>query len=209
RVQVPGDISSAAFFLAAVLIVPGSQLVIENTGLNPTRTGILDVLRRMGAAIRIRDISHVSGEPVGDIEVEYSELEGGELPPEFIPNLIDELPVLAVLGTQTRQGISFRGAAELRVKESDRLAAVADNLRRLDANVEELGDGLCVPGRQRLRGSTVESYGDHRIAMAFAVAGLAAEGGVAIRGSECVAISFPEFFASLDAVSQPKPHPER
>lgn len=200
NVQVPGDISSAAFFLAAALLVPGSRLVIEKTGLNPTRTAVLDVLRRMGASIQTRNLLRVNGEPVGDIEIKHSELEGGELPPESIPNLIDELPVLAVLGTQMRRGLSFHGAAELRVKESDRLAAVAENLRRLGANVEEVNDGLRVPGGQRLRRSTVESYGDHRIAMAFAVAGLAAEGGVAVNGSECVAVSFPEFFTMLASV---------
>ncbi|MGH9359908.1 MAG: 3-phosphoshikimate 1-carboxyvinyltransferase, partial [Terriglobia bacterium] len=174
RAQVPGDISAAAFFLAAALLAPGSRLIIENAGLNSTRTAVLDVLRRMGARIQVQNLRSVNGEPVGDIEVKHSELEGGELPAELIPSLIDELPVLAVLGTQTRSGISFRGAAELRVKESDRLAAVAENLRRLGAEVEELEDGLRVAGKQRLIGSAVESYGDHRIAMAFAIAGLVA-----------------------------------
>jgi len=201
RVQVPGDISSAAFFLVAALLIPGSRLTIENAGLNPTRTAVLDVLRGMGARIQTQNLRNINGEPVGDIEITYSELEGGELPLESIPNLIDELPVLAVLGAHTRRGISFRGAAELRVKESDRLAAVAENLRRLGAEVEEFPDGLHVPGSQRLRGSTVESYGDHRIAMAFALAGLVAEGGVAVHGSDCAAVSFPEFFATLAQVS--------
>jgi len=201
RVQIPRDISSAAFFLVAALLVPGSRLTIENVGLNPTRTAILDVLCGMGAPIRTHNLRNINGEPVGDIEITYSEIEGGELPLESIPNLIDELPVLAVLGAHTSQGISFRGAAELRVKESDRLAVVAENLRRLGAKVEEFPDGLHVPGGQKLRGSTVESYGDHRIAMAFAIAGLAAEGGVAVHGSDCTAVSFPEFFATLAEVS--------
>ncbi|MGH9358434.1 MAG: 3-phosphoshikimate 1-carboxyvinyltransferase, partial [Terriglobia bacterium] len=179
-----------------------SRLIIENAGLNSTRTAVLDVLRRMGARIQVQNLRSLNGEPVGDIEVKHSELEGGELPAQLIPNLIDELPVLAVLGTQTRRGISFRGAAELRVKESDRLAAVAENLRRLGAEVEELEDGLRVAGKQRLIGSAVESYGDHRIAMAFAIAGLVAEGGVAIIGSECAAVSFPEFFTTLAQVSR-------
>ncbi len=202
RTEVPGDISAAAFFLAAALLVPGSRLVIENAGLNPTRTAVLEVLRKMGACIQTRNLHRVNGEPVGEIEINYSELEGGEIPAHLIPNLIDELPVLAVLGTQTRSGISFRGAAELRVKESDRLAVVAENLRRLGSDVEETKDGLQVAGKQRLRGTAVESYGDHRVAMAFAVAGLVADGGVVINGGECVAVSFPEFFDELARVSR-------
>ncbi len=200
RVHVPGDMSSAAFFIAAALLVPNSRLVIEGVGLNPTRTALLGVLRAMGGSIQTAILRVESGETVGDLVVSGSDLKGGEIPPESIPGLIDELPVLAVLGTQTRRGLSFRGAAELRVKESDRLAAVAANLRGLGADVEEFPDGLRVSGGQRLRGAAIESYGDHRIAMAFAVAGLVAEGGVTVRGSNCVAISFPEFFTTLAAV---------
>lgn len=195
---VPGDISSAAFFLAAALLVPGSHLTLENVGLNPTRSAVVRVLTAMGGSVRTFNARRVCGEEVGDVEVRHSPLEGGEIPLEAIPNLIDELPILAVLGTQTRRGLSFRGASELRVKESDRLAAVAQNLRRMGAQVEELEDGLRLAGEQRLRGAEVDSFGDHRIAMAFAVAGLIAEDSVRIRDAGCVNISFPEFFHTLD-----------
>lgn len=199
---VPGDISSAAFFLAAALMVPGSHLVLQNIGLNPTRAAIADLLRSMGARLETVNQRIANGEPVGDIEVWHSALEGGEIPAQLIPNLIDELPVLAVLGTQTRRGLSFRGAAELRVKESDRLAAVAANLRKLGAEVEEFPDGLRVAGQQKLRGAEIDSYSDHRIAMAFAVAALAAQDPVIIRGADCVNISFPEFFEMLQQVTE-------
>jgi len=142
----------------------------------------------------------MAGELIGDLHAETSRLQGGEIPLDLIPGLIDELPVLAVLGTQTEAGLSFRGAAELRVKETDRLAAVAENLRRMGAEVEELPDGLRVAGRQRLRGAEVSTYSDHRIAMAFAVAGLVAQGTTTIRDSACVAISFPPFFEGLERV---------
>ncbi|MGH9378125.1 MAG: 3-phosphoshikimate 1-carboxyvinyltransferase, partial [Terriglobia bacterium] len=199
---VPGDISSAAFFLAAALMIPGSHLVLQNVGLNPTRAAIAGLLSSMGARLETVNQRTVNGEPVGDIEIWNSAIEGGEIPAGLIPNLIDELPVLAVLGAQTRRGISFRGASELRVKESDRLAAVAANLRKIGAEVEEFPDGLCVAGQQTLRGAEVESYGDHRIAMAFAVAGLAAQDGIKIHGAECVNISFPEFFEMLQQVTE-------
>jgi 3-phosphoshikimate 1-carboxyvinyltransferase len=202
KVQVPGDISSAAFFVAAALMLPGSEIVLKGVGLNPTRTAIIDLLKGMGAQIEVVDSQAASGEPVGDVHVSFAPLEGGEIPVEVIPSVIDELPVLAVLGTRTRQGLSFRGAAELRVKESDRLRAVAENLRRMGGEVEEFPDGLRVPGRQTLHNAEVESYGDHRIAMAFAVAGLTAPDGVAINGSECVAISFPEFFDTLEHAAE-------
>lgn len=203
QARVPGDISSAAFFLAAAMIVPDSSVVVQDVGLNPTRTAILSLLAAMGGHVNRKSVRSVHGEPVGDIEATYSTLKGGTIPQEMIPNLIDELPVLAILGTQTECGLTFHGAQELRVKESDRLAAVAQNLRRMGAQVEEFPDGLHVPGRQRLHGAEIETYGDHRIAMAFAVAGLVAEGGITLRESECVGISFPEFFDKLDAVVKP------
>lgn len=200
-VHIPGDISSAAFFLAAALLVPESNLVIQNIGLNPTRTAILDVLVSMGGNIRVLNVEMLHGELIGDVHVESSRLEGGEIPPVLIPRLIDELPVLAVLGTQMEKGLSFRGAGELRVKESDRLASVGENLRRMGAEVEEFPDGLRVAGRQALRGAEIDSYGDHRIAMAFAVGGLVAQGTTLIRGSGCVDVSFPAFFDVLARVT--------
>jgi 3-phosphoshikimate 1-carboxyvinyltransferase len=202
KLHVPGDISSAAFFIVAALLVPESNLVIHNVGLNPTRTAMLDLVASMGGRVKVLNVEMVNGELLGDLHVESSQVQGGEIRPEMVPGLIDELPVLAVLGTQTEQGLSFRGAAELRVKESDRLAAVAANLRRMGAEVEEFPDGLRVAGRQRLRGAEIETYGDHRIAMAFAVAGLVAEGTTLIRDSACVDISFPNFFTTLEQATE-------
>ena len=201
KFYVPGDISSAAFFMIAGLMVPESNLVLRNVGLNPTRTAILDVLAGMGGRVKVLNVEVVNGELLGDLHVETSKLRGGEIPSEVVPGLIDELPVLAVLGTQTEEGLSFRGAAELRVKESDRIAVVAENLKRLGAEVEEFPDGLRVAGRQALRGAEIETHGDHRIAMAFAVAGLMAEGTTVIRDSGCVDVSFPEFFETLSRVA--------
>jgi len=202
KLHVPGDISSAAFFIVAALLVPESNLVIHNVGLNPTRTAMLDLVASMGGRVNVLNVEMVNGELLGDLHVESSQVQGGEIRPEMVPGLIDELSVLAVLGAQTEQGLSFRGAAELRVKESDRLAAVAANLRRMGAEVEEFPDGLRVAGRQRLRGAEIETYGDHRIAMAFAVAGLVAEGTTLIRDSACVDISFPNFFTTLEQATE-------
>jgi 3-phosphoshikimate 1-carboxyvinyltransferase len=201
KLYVPGDISSAAFFLVAALLVPESNLVIENVGLNPTRTAILDLLAPMGGRVRVLNVEMVNGELLGNLHVEASKLQGGEIPPETVPGLIDELPVLAVLGTQTEQGLAFHGAAELRVKESDRIAVVAENLRRMGAEVEEFPDGLRVAGQQKLRGAEIETRGDHRIAMAFTVAGLIADGPTLIRDSACVDVSFPDFFETLARVT--------
>jgi 3-phosphoshikimate 1-carboxyvinyltransferase len=198
KLYAPGDFSSAAFFLVAGLIVPQSNLMLHNVGLNPTRTALLDVLAPMGGKINVVNLDTINGELIGDLHVETSQLKGGEIPESEVPGLIDELPVLAVLGTQTEQGLTFRGAAELRVKESDRLAAVAENLRRMGAEVEEFPDGLRVPGRQKLRGAEIDPHDDHRIAMAFAVAGLVAEGNTIIKNSKCVDISFPDFFETLE-----------
>lgn len=197
KLYVPGDFSSAAFFIGAALALPDSNLVIQNVGLNPTRAALLDLLAPMGGSVKVLNLDLVNGELIGNLHVESSELQGGEIEPGSVPGLIDELPVLAVLGTRMEQGISFHGAAELRVKESDRLSAVACNLGRMGAEVEEWPDGLRIPGGQKLRGAEIETYGDHRIAMAFAVAGLMAEGATTILESGCVDISFPGFFELL------------
>jgi len=199
---VPGDISSSAFFLVAGLLVPESDLTFENIGLNPTRTAILDFLKSIGGDISILNRESREGELMGSVRVKASLLEGGEVPAELIPGLIDELPVLAVLGTQTENGLIFRGAQELRVKESDRIAAVAENLRRMGAEAEEFPDGLRVPGRQRLAGAEIASYGDHRIAMAFSIAGLLADGTTTIDDGDCVQISFPSFFDTIARLAQ-------
>ncbi|HEV2234533.1 MAG TPA: 3-phosphoshikimate 1-carboxyvinyltransferase [Terriglobia bacterium] len=201
KLFVPGDISSAVFFMVAGLLVPEANLVLPNVGLNPTRTAILDLLAPMGGRVKVLNVEMVNGELLGDLHVETSKLEGGEIPVESIPGLIDELPALCILGTQTERGIIFHGARELRVKESDRIGAMAENLRLMGAAVEEFDDGLRVEGRQTLRGAVIDSHGDHRIAMAFAVAGLLAQGTTVIRGSDCVDISFPNFFDVLARVA--------
>ena len=199
---IPGDLSSAVFFLAAALILPDSKLVVHNVGLNPTRSAVLDVLSSWGALIDIVTLRGESGELIGDVSVRYAELSGGTVSGELTAQLIDELPMLAALGPYTQQGVEIRDASELRVKESDRIAVLAENLRRMGASVEERPDGLCIQGRSagRLRGAEIDSHGDHRIAMAFAIAALGAEGRSVIRESECVAISYPDFFATLTAI---------
>jgi 3-phosphoshikimate 1-carboxyvinyltransferase len=204
QVMVPGDLSSAVFFLGAALILPGSTLVIHNVGLNPTRSAVLDVLSGWGAPVKIVALRGESGELIGDVSISHAELSGGTLSGELIAQLIDELPMLAALGPYTEQGIEIRDAAELRVKESDRIAAVADNLRRMGARVEELPDGLRIEGRAagRLRGAEIDPRGDHRMAMAFAIAALGAEGSSVIRDSDCVGISYPEFFKVLEDIAE-------
>jgi 3-phosphoshikimate 1-carboxyvinyltransferase len=197
---VPGDLSSAVFFIAAAMILPGSNLVIHNVGLNPTRSAVLDVLGSMGAPVSLVSIRGDRGELVGDVSVHHESLKGGLLEGNAIAQLIDELPAIAVLGPYTEQGIEIRNAAELRIKESDRIAVLAENLRRMGAQVEELPDGLRVAGRSagRLHGAEIEPHGDHRMAMAFAVAALGAEGETVIREAECAAVSYPEFFTTLE-----------
>jgi 3-phosphoshikimate 1-carboxyvinyltransferase len=197
---VPGDLSSAVFFLAAAMVLPESNLVIHNVGLNPTRSTILDVLGSMGAPVSLVSIRSEHGELVGDVSVRHEPLKGGSIEGDAIAQLIDELPAIAVLGPYTEQGIEIRNAAELRVKESDRIAVLAENLRRMGAHVEELPDGLRVAGRSagRLHGAEIEPHGDHRMAMAFAIAALGAEGETVIHGAECAAVSYPEFFPTLE-----------
>ena len=202
---IPGDISSAAYFIAAAMLLPDSQLTIEGVGLNPTRAAFISVLTSWGADISTEDVQTERNEPYGTINVRGG-LNGAEtdrtLSGSMIPSLIDELPLLAVVGTQIEGGIQIRDAAELRHKESDRLAATAANLRAMGAEVEELEDGLNISGPTQLHGASIDSHGDHRIAMAFSVAALVAQGETEIVGAECVAISFPEFFTLLESVVQ-------
>ena len=199
-IQVPGDISSAAFLAAAAAIVPGSRITIPGVGLNPGRVGIVNVLKRMGATLRLHNERLDNGEPVADIEIEHSPLHGTQISPEEVPGLIDELPVLAVIATQS-EGISeVRGAAELRVKETDRIATTVSELRRLGANIEALPDGFIVHGPVRLKGAEVSSHGDHRLAMSLAVAALAADGESTIEETACIADSFPGFEQTLAAL---------
>ncbi|MGH9491025.1 MAG: 3-phosphoshikimate 1-carboxyvinyltransferase [Terriglobales bacterium] len=202
--RVPGDPSSAAFFLCAAALLPESDLLVDEISLNPRRAALLDLLRRMGARVSMVNLEARHGELAGSLVVrgpEHGRLQGAEIAGAETVALIDEIPILAVLATAADGGIRFRDAAELRVKESDRLAAIAANLRRMGAVCEERPDGLDVPGPQPLHGAALESYGDHRIAMAFSIAALAARGESAIQDPGCVAISYPEFFATLASLS--------
>jgi 3-phosphoshikimate 1-carboxyvinyltransferase len=206
RIAIPGDVSSAAYYVAAAMLLPGSDLTIERVGLNPTRAAFLNVLRSWGAEISVTDVQSERNEPFGTIRVRGGfNRKTGEtertLSGAQIPALIDELPLLAVVGSQIEGGIQIRDAAELRLKESDRLATTASNLRAMGVEVEEFQDGLTVSGPTKLRRALVNSHSDHRIAMAFSVAALLAEGETEIAGSECVAISFPEFYALLDSMA--------
>lgn len=200
---IPGDISSAAYFVAASVLLTGSELAIEDVGLNPTRTEFLSLLRNWGADIQTRHIQSERDEPIGSITVRGnvdSSAEVRRIPNDVIPALIDELPLIAVVGSQLTGGLEIRGAAELRVKETDRIAATVNNLRAMGAEVEEYEDGLFVNGRTNLRGSLIDSYGDHRIAMAFSIGALIADGSSEISGASCVNISFPEFFELLNQI---------
>ncbi len=197
---VPGDISSAAFFLCAAALFPESNLVIDELLLNPTRAAILDVLAAMGVRSAVLKAEERHGEIVGSIAVQPGRLRGANIGGAQSALLIDELPVLAAIAPYTEEGVEIRDARELRVKESDRIAAVARNLRAMGAEVKERDDGLCVPGRQRLHGAEVDAMGDHRIAMAFAVAALRAESDTLIRGADSARISFPAFFTTLDGI---------
>jgi 3-phosphoshikimate 1-carboxyvinyltransferase len=201
---VPGDISSAAFFLCAAALFPGSGLVIDSLGLNPTRATLLDVLTALGAHISVLNLEEKNAELVGAVQVSAPAegLGSTEISGALAAQLIDELPVLAAIGPYTSGGIRIRDAGELRVKESDRIALICRNLRAMGAEVEEFEDGLDVPGGQTLHGATIDSGGDHRIAMAFSVAALRAEGDTLIQGAESANISFPEFFNLLDLVAE-------
>jgi 3-phosphoshikimate 1-carboxyvinyltransferase len=201
---VPGDISSAAFFLCAAALFPGSGLVLDGLGLNPTRATLLDVLTALGAHISVLNLEEKNAELVGTVQLTAPAegLGSTAITGALAAQLIDELPVLAAIGPYTSGGIRIRDARELRVKESDRIALVVKNLRAMGAEVMEFEDGLDVPGRQTLHGATIDSGGDHRIAMAFSVAALRAEGETLIQGAESAAISFPEFFDLLEMVAE-------
>jgi 3-phosphoshikimate 1-carboxyvinyltransferase len=193
RIQVPGDISSAAFFLVAGALAGVDGFVVENVGINPTRTGVLDILKLMGADLRIHPRAAAGPEPVADIELRASALHGIAVPEEFVPLAIDELPVLFIAAAAAQGETVFSGAAELRVKESDRLAVMAEGLTRVGVPNELAPDGIRIEGGHRLRGAAIDSHGDHRIAMAFTVASLLADGELTIRDVENVGTSFPGF----------------
>ncbi len=197
---VPGDLSSAAFFLCAASLFPGSKLSITNLLMNPTRARLLDILIQMGLHISVTQLEEVHGELVGTLQVEGGRLKGATIAGSDTAALIDELPVLAAIAPYTEQGIEVRNATELRVKESDRIASIASNLRAMGAQVEEREDGLKIPGGQSLHGAELQSFGDHRIAMAFSIAALRAQGETLIHGSQCAAISYPDFFSMLESL---------
>jgi 3-phosphoshikimate 1-carboxyvinyltransferase len=202
ELAVPSDLSSAAFFLVAALLVPGSKLAISGVGLNPTRSALLDFLVGMGARIRVPNLESSHGELVGDLVVEHSALRGGVIEGALTAALIDEIPVLAVLGAATEEGLTVRDASELRIKETDRIRTVVDNLRRMGVEAEELPDGMVIPGRQKFHAAEFDSYGDHRIAMAFAVAALRGDGESVIEGAEAASVSFPGFWETLRAIAR-------
>lgn len=199
-IDIPGDISAAAFPIVGATLVPKSEVTLAGVGINPTRTGLIDVLQEMGAEIALSDQRLVGNEPVGDITVRYAQLHGLEIGGETVVRLIDELPLLAVAATQAEGETVVRDASELRVKETDRIATVVAELRKLGAQIEERHDGFVVEGPTVLTGGTVDSHGDHRLAMALAIAGLVAQKGVIVRNTECIGDSFPDFITQMRSI---------
>jgi 3-phosphoshikimate 1-carboxyvinyltransferase len=196
-ITVPGDISSAAFFLAAGAIVPNSNITLRNVGMNPTRTGMIDVLQSMGAELTIENERVENEEPVADLTIQTSSLTGTEIGGDLIPRLIDEIPVIAVLATQAAGTTVIKDAEELKVKETNRIDTVVQQLQKLGANVEARDDGMVIHGRSKLHGANVDSFGDHRIGMAMAIAALVADGEMAISNEQAIAVSYPRFFDDL------------
>ncbi|HTS77618.1 MAG TPA: 3-phosphoshikimate 1-carboxyvinyltransferase [Bryobacteraceae bacterium] len=198
---VPGDLSSATFFLVAALLVPEANLVIHGVGLNPTRSALLDFLVAMGAQIKVIDVQQTSGELVGDLRIRSSKISGGVIEGAMAAALIDEIPALAVLGAASENGLTVRDAAELRVKETDRIATLEKNFRRMGVSIESAPDGFHLAGKQKFHAAEIDPEGDHRIAMAFSVAALAADGDCVIHGAEAADVSFPEFFSTLHQIT--------
>ncbi|MDH3214697.1 MAG: 3-phosphoshikimate 1-carboxyvinyltransferase [Candidatus Krumholzibacteria bacterium] len=201
QVKIPGDLSSAAFFVVASVCVPGSELYLPTVGINPTRTGAIRVLQEMGASIELINHASFLEEPIADIVVKSSELRGTTIGHELIPSLIDELPIIAVAATQAEGETTVSGAKELRYKESDRIAAIVGNLKRMGADIEARDDGFVIRGPTRLKGNKVSSLGDHRVAMAMTIAGLLATGQTHIERSDIIGVSYPSFFKDLQTVS--------
>jgi 3-phosphoshikimate 1-carboxyvinyltransferase len=202
-VRIPGDISSAAFFLVAAALIPGSKVVVRRVGVNPTRDGVIEILRLMGAEIELLGATVETGEPVADLRVTGRRLKGVEIGAELVARTIDEYPVLAIAAALADGVTVISDVKELRFKESDRISAMTEGLRRLGVEVEERVDGMTIHGRETLQGNKLRSFGDHRIAMSLAVAGLCADGGVEIDNAQCVDISFPTFFDLFDAICLP------
>ena len=194
---VPGDISSAAFFLVAALITPNSDLIITGVGLNPTRTVLLDVLRSMGAQIKLLHIEEANGEIIGNLQVKSSRMKGGVIEGATTAAVIDEIPILSILGAVSDNGLIVRNAGELRVKETDRIESIAHNLRAMKIQVDTSEDGFTIPGQQKFHAAEIKSFGDHRIAMAFSIAALAADGPCVVHDAAAASVSFPEFYTTL------------
>jgi len=201
-INVPGDISSAAFFLVAAAVVPGSDIILRNVGLNPTRTGIIDVLRAMGADFIVEPYEGESAEPAGDIRIKHSELRGTIIEGDLIPRLIDEIPVIALLATQAEGKTVIKDAGELKVKETNRIDTVVNELKKLGADIEATDDGMIIQGNQSLQGGTVSAHGDHRIGMMLSIAALLCKRDVILEQSEAVAVSYPGFFDDLYSLLQ-------
>ncbi len=199
---VPGDLSSAAFFIVAALVATESELLVTNVGLNPTRTALLDLLRGMGASIKLLHIEQANGELIGNLQIKHSRIKGGTIEGAMTAAVIDEIPVLAILGAVSEEGLIVRDARELRVKETDRIETVATNLRRMNIQVTTTEDGLQIPGKQKFRAAELDSYGDHRIAMAFSVAALLADEPSDILDAGAASVSFPEFYNTLHELAQ-------
>ncbi len=200
EITIPGDISSAAFFLTAALLLNNSELTLTNIGINPTRTGIITALKKMGAEISCKNQKDFNGEPVADLTVKTQRLKAAVIKNPLIPKIIDEIPILAIAATQAQGETKILDAGELRVKETDRIHALYVNLKSMGARVTEVKDGLVIQGPTELIGTKIETFGDHRIAMAFTVAGLIAQGSTTIKNSECAEISFPGFYKTLESV---------
>lgn len=202
KIEVPGDISSAAYFIAAGLIVPNSEILIQNVGINPTRNGIIQVCKQMGGDITLQNIRVISGEPVADILVRHSELHGIEIEGPIIPTLIDEIPIIAILACFAKGTTTIKDAEELKVKESNRIDIMVQNLSQMGATIEGTDDGMIIEGGRPLSGATITTKADHRIAMSFAIASLMAEGEIIISDADCVEISYPNFYHDVKRLQQ-------
>lgn len=202
KVAVPGDISSAAYFIAAGLLVPGSEILLKNVGINPTRDGILKVAKEMGGNIELLNVNTDNGEPTADLLVKFSALKGITIGGEIIPTLIDEIPIIAIMAAFARGTTIIKDAAELKVKESDRIQVMVDNLKSMGADIESTDDGMIIHGGKDLHGTIIDSHKDHRIAMSFAIASLLADGHMTILDRDCVDISFPSFYSDLNRLAR-------
>ena len=201
KIAVPGDISSAAYFIAAGLLIPGSEILLKNVGINPTRDGILRVAKEMGGNIELLNVNTDNGEPTADLLIKFSALKGITIGGEIIPALIDEIPIIAIMAAFARGTTVIKDAAELKVKESDRIQVMVDNLKAMGADIESTDDGMIIHGGKDLHGAIIDSHKDHRIAMSFAIASLLADGHMTILDKDCVNISFPSFYSDLNRLS--------